>query len=229
MCAATSIMTALIPPVAALSVVGTVPMGLLAYRHRFRAFVAAAVAGSVMAFVVAGNGGASTVLSCAYIGGITGFVKRRGRGFATVMILALAAGVVAGIASVGALMVLSRLRELAFASMQANVDGVAAVMARVPVLHGLGDWIHRNFALALHLWPLFVGGSAIAGVLGMTVVGWWALSRVLRRLGEIPDVHKLDSGMDSGPVEPVPVHLRDVAYRYPGMGRNAVGPLTMSI
>ncbi len=229
LCAATSIMTALIPPVAALSVVGTVPMGLLAYRHRFRAFLAAAVAGSVMAFVVAGNGGASTVLSCAYIGGITGFVKRRGRGFATVMMVALAAGVVAGLASVGALMVLSRLRELAFASMQANVDGVAAVMANVPVLHGLGDWIHRNFELALHLWPWFVGGGAIAGVLGMTVVGWWALSRVLRRLGEIPDVHKLDSGMDSKPIEPVPVYLRDVAYRYPGMGRDALGPLTTSI
>jgi hypothetical protein len=147
LCAATSIMTALIPPVAALSVVGTLPMGLLAYRHRFRAFMAAAVAGSVMAFVVAGNGGASTVLSCAYIGGITGLVKRRGRGFTTVMMVALAAGVFAGLASVVALMVLFRLRELTFASMRANVDGVAAVMAHLPVLHGLGDWIQRIFEM----------------------------------------------------------------------------------
>jgi energy-coupling factor transporter ATP-binding protein EcfA2 len=229
LCAATSILSALIPPIAGLSLVGAVPMGLLAYRYRFRALVLGTVAGSVIAFVVAGNGGLSTVLGCAYIGGITGVVKRRGRGFVTVLFVSLGAGVLAGVASVAALMVLSRLRELGFASMRANVDGVTAVMVHVPVLHGLAGWIKRTFEASLHYWPWLVGGASVLGVVATTVVGWWALSRVLRRLGEIPDVHKLDSPVESGPIAPVPVLLREVTFRYPGMYHDAVGPLTMSV
>jgi hypothetical protein len=158
LCAATSILSALIPLIAGLSLLGTVPMGLLAYRYRFRAFVGGTVAGCVIAFVAAGNGGLSTVLGCAYIGGITGVVKRRGRGFATVLVVSLAAGILAGVASVATLMVLSRLRELAFASMRANIDGVAAVMIHVPGLHGLADWIKRTFEASLHFWPWIHGG-----------------------------------------------------------------------
>ena len=229
LCAATSILSALIPLIAGLSVLGTVPMGLLAYRYRFRAFIAATVAGGVIAFVVAGNGGASTVLGCAYIGGMTGIVKRRGRGFTTVLVVSLGAGVLAGVASVAALMVLSRLRELAFASMRANVDGVTAIMVHLPGFHGIADWIERNFEATLHFWPWIVGGASVAGVLGTTVLGWWALSRVLRRLGEIPDVHKLDSVSESGPIAPVPVLLRDVTFRYRGVDHDAVGPLTMGV
>ena len=67
------------------------------------------------------------------------------------------------------------------------------------------------------------------GVLGATVVGWWALSRVLRRLDEIPDVHKLHAPSESGPVAPVPVQLREVTFRYPGMDYDAVGPLTVGV
>ncbi len=59
---------------------GTVPMGLLAYRYRLRVLIAATVAGAVIAFLIAGMGGFMTVLNCAYIGGLTGTVKRRGRG-----------------------------------------------------------------------------------------------------------------------------------------------------
>ena len=180
LCAATSILSALIPLIAGLSLLGMVPMGLLAYRYRFRAFVGGTVAGSVIAFVAAGDGGLSTVLGCAYIGGITGVVKRRGRGLATVLVVSLAAGMLAGVASVATLMVLSRLRELAFASMRANVDGVAAVMVHVPGLRGLAGWIKRTFEACLHFWPWIVGGASVVGVLGTTLIGWWALSRVIR-------------------------------------------------
>ncbi|WP_232425887.1 ABC transporter ATP-binding protein [Mycobacterium sp. JS623] len=226
LCAATSILSALVPVIAGLSVLGTVPMGLLAYRYRFRAFVGGTVAGSVIAFVAAGNGGLSTVLSCAYIGGITGVVKRRGRGLTTVLVVSLVAGMLAGVASVATLMVLSRLRELAFASMRANVDGISAVMGHVPGLHGAANWIKRTFETCLHFWPWIVGGATATGVVGTTVVGWWALSRVLRRLGEIPDTHKLDVPSESAPIAPVPVVLREVTFRYPGMDFDAVGPLT---
>ena len=229
LCAATSILSSLIPLIAGLSLLGTVPMGLLAYRYRLRAITVAAVAGSVIAFVVAGHGGFSTVLGCAYIGAITGIVKRRGRGFVTVLVVSLGAGLLAGVASVAALVVLSRLRELTFASIRANVDGVTAVMIHLPGLKGSAGWIKQNLDAALHLWPWIIGGGSVMGVVGTTVVGWWALSRVLRRLGDLPDVHKLHVPTEFGPIAPVPVHLRDVTFRYPAMRHDALGPVTLHV
>src|SRR6478752_2328060 len=96
--AAIALIAVVVPFAAGLSLLGTVPMGLLAYRHRFRVLVAAAVAGSVIAFLVAGVGGFMTVLNCAYIGGLTGIVKRRGRGTPTVIAAALLAGALFGAA-----------------------------------------------------------------------------------------------------------------------------------
>ena len=82
LCAATAIIAVVVPFAAGLSLLGTVPMGLLAYRYRLRVLIAATVAGAVIAFLIAGMGGFMTVVNCAYIGGLTGIVKRRGRGIA---------------------------------------------------------------------------------------------------------------------------------------------------
>lgn len=76
--AATAIIAVVVPFAAGLSALGTVPMGLLAYRHRLRVLVAATVAGGTIAFLIAGFGGLMTVVNGAYIGGLMGIVKRRG-------------------------------------------------------------------------------------------------------------------------------------------------------
>ena len=86
LCAATAIVAVVVPFAAGVSLLGTVPMGLLAYRYRFRVLIAATVAGGVIAFLIAGMGGFMTVVNCAYIGGLTGIVKRRGRGTLTVFV-----------------------------------------------------------------------------------------------------------------------------------------------
>src|SRR6476659_6442830 len=111
LCAATAIVAVVVPFAAGVSLLGTVPMGLLAYRYRLRVLVAATVAGAMIAFLIAGMGGFMTVVDCAYIGGLTGVVKRRGRGTPTVTVAALVAGTVFGLAAVAALTVLSRLRN----------------------------------------------------------------------------------------------------------------------
>src|ERR1700757_726546 len=72
LCAATAIVSVVVPFAAGVSLLGTVPMGLLAYRYRLRVLIAATVAGGVIAFLVAGLGGFMTVVNCAYIGGLTG-------------------------------------------------------------------------------------------------------------------------------------------------------------
>ncbi|MET0453659.1 MAG: ATP-binding cassette domain-containing protein [Mycobacterium sp.] len=233
--AATAIIAVVVPFAAGLSVLGTVPMGLLAYRYRLRVLVAATVAGGLIAFLIAGFGGMMTVFNCAYIGGLTGIVKRRGRGTPTISVVAVLAGGVFGVLGIGFLLVFYRIRELVFASMTANVNGLAAVierLARLDAFAGLRDFpqlLKDEFATALSYWPVLILASGILSITGVTLVGWWALSRVLVRLSGVPDVHKLDAIDDPRPADPVPVVLSDVRYRYDGADHDAFGPVSMRV
>lgn len=128
-----------------------------------------------------------------------------------------------------ALAILSRLRNLIFDSVTANVTGAAAVIARIPGMEEASERIKQDFATALDYWPLVFFATGVFSILFVSLVGWWALSRVMSRLVGIPDVHKLESSVDAGPVEPVPLQLRDVRFRYPGSGRDALGPVSLAV
>jgi energy-coupling factor transport system ATP-binding protein len=229
LCAATAIIAVVVPFAAGVSLLGTVPMGLLAYRYRLKVLIAATVAGAVIAFLIAGMGGFMTVVNCAYIGGLTGIVKRRGRGILTVFGAALVAGALFGVATVTALAILSRLRHLIFDSVTANINGLAAVIARFPDMEPAAERLKHDFATMLHYWPFLFFGSSVLSIVMVTFIGWWALSRVMARLLGIPDVHKLESSTDTGPIAPVPARLHDVRFRYPTADHDAVGPVSLSV
>ncbi len=228
LCAATAIIAVVMPFGGALALLGTVPMGLLAYRYRLRVLIAGTVAAAVIAFLIAGMGGFMTVVNSAYVGGLTGIVKRRRRGTPTVIAASVVAGTVFGAALVVALSVLARLRHLVFDTVTANVDGIAAVMAR----SGLGvpaDHVRRVLGLVLHHWPWLMLGYGVVSILIVSLIGWWALSRVLERMSGIPDVHKLDALTDSGAIAPVPVRLDGVRFRYPGTSQDALPPVSLEV
>jgi energy-coupling factor transporter ATP-binding protein EcfA2 len=229
LCAAIAIISVVVPFAAGLSLLGSVPMGLLSYRYRLRVLIAATVAGGVIAFLIAGMGGFMTVVNCAYIGGLTGIVKRRGRGTATVFFVAVVAGAVFGAAGVAALAFLARLRHLIFESMTANINGLAAVIARIPDMQGAAERLKHDFATALHHWPYLIFGASVLSITFVSLIGWWALSRVLARLLGVPDVHKLESSADTGPIGPVPARLHDVRFRYPKADHDALGPVSLSV
>ncbi|MDT5323038.1 MAG: energy-coupling factor transport system ATP-binding protein, partial [Mycobacterium sp.] len=227
--AATAIIAVVVPFAAGLSVLGTVPMGLLAYRYRLRVLMAATVAGGVIAFLIAGMGGFMTVVDCAYIGGLTGIVKRRGRGAPTAFAAGVVAGGVFGLVGTAALLVLSRLRNLVFDSMTANINGVAAILNRIPGLEPVAERLKSDFATMLDYWPVLIVASSVFSITMVTMIGWWALSRVLARLLGVPDVHKLDVADETGPIGPVPARLRDVTFRYPGANHDALGPVSLDV
>jgi energy-coupling factor transport system ATP-binding protein len=227
--AATAIIAVVVPFAAGLSLLGTVPSGLLAYRYRFRVLVAATLAGGLIAFLIAGMGGMMTVGQCAYVGALIGLVKRRGRGMPTIISVALCAGAIMGALSVGALLVLSRLRNLIFEAMTANVNGTARFLSHIPYMEPVGNWLHDGFPRWLTYWPWVLGLSSVVAILVVTVFGFWALSGVLRRLSNIPDAQKLDTAGDAGPVDPLPIRLADVTFRYPHSDRNALGPVTLEV
>src|ERR1700724_2709655 len=91
LCAATAIIAVVVPFAGGLALLGTVPMGLLAYRYRLRVLLAATVAAAMIAFLIAGLGGFVAVINSAYIGGLTGIIKRKRRGLPTVIVSALIA------------------------------------------------------------------------------------------------------------------------------------------
>src|SRR5262249_53132963 len=156
-----------------------------------------------------------TVVQCAYIGALVGLVKRRKRGTPTVIVVGFCAGVAFGAAAVGALMVLSRLRHLIFESLTANVNGVARSLSHVPYMQPVSEHLKDGFPRLLTYWPWLMGGAAALGILIVTLIGWWALSRVLARLSKVPGVQKLDTPSDVGMIAPLPVRLHDVTFRYP--------------
>jgi energy-coupling factor transport system ATP-binding protein len=231
-CATIAILAVVVPFGAVLSLLGTVPMALLAFRYRIRVLITSAVAASVIAFLVAGLGGFMTVVNCAYIGGLVGIVRRRRRGTPTVVIASVVAGVALGIGMVAALLVMTRLRHLIFASMTANVNGVARAVERIPGMEPVAADTRRVFAAVLGYWPAFVIGYSVIAVVVVSLIGWWALSRVLDRLRGVPDVHKLETPIcdaAGAPSAPVPVRLRDVRFRYPNAERDALAPISLDV
>ncbi|OMB76813.1 ABC transporter ATP-binding protein [Mycolicibacterium conceptionense] len=231
LCAATAIIAVVVPFAGGLSVLGTVPMGLLAYRYRLRVLLAATVAAGTIAFLIAGMGGAMTVVDCAYIGGLTGVVKRRGRGTGTAFCASIVAGALFGAAIIAALSVLTRLRSLIFDSLSAGIEGIATVLERIPMLDAAAEPLRATFATMLDYWPLLMLFLGITSITSVSMIGWWALSRILARLLGVPDVHKLAAADDDEGATPAPVPLRltDVRFRYPGVERDALGPMSMEL
>jgi energy-coupling factor transporter ATP-binding protein EcfA2 len=232
LCAVIAIISVVVPFAAGLALLGTVPTGLLAYRYRLRVLLAATVAAGVIAFLIAGLGGFMTVIHCTYIGGLTGLVKRKGRGTPTVIVSSLIAGVAFGAVSVGALTVMTRLRHLIFEVMTANVNGVAAFMTRVHMQGGAAE-LKRYFAEGVHYWPWLMLLYYSLGIMIVSLIGWWALSRLLARMRNLPDVHKLDvwdgSRDDEAPIGPVPVRLQKVRFRYPGANQDALREVSLDV
>src|SRR5271168_316228 len=245
LCAATAIISIVVPFAGALSLLGTVPMGLLAYRYRFRVLIAGTVAAGLIAFLIAGLGGLMTVGHSAYVGGLTGVVKRRRRGTGTVIVVSILAGAVFNAFAVAALALLSRLRHLIFDAITANINGVAAVLTGIgrfvtehpfPLSERIGDGLDGTahglqwfLAQALHYWPWLIFSNGIVSIMVVSLIGWWALSRVLERMRGVPDVHKLHAPLDNSPIAPVPVRLDQVRFRYPHTDHDALRTVSLDV
>jgi energy-coupling factor transport system ATP-binding protein len=245
LCAATAIISIVVPFAGALSLLGTVPMGLLAYRYRFRVLIAGTVAAGLIAFLIAGLGGLMTVANSAYVGGLTGVVKRRQRGTGTVIVVSVLAGAVFNAFAVAALALLSRLRHLIFDAITANINGIAAVLTGIgrfvtehpfPLSGRIGGGLDKTahglqwfLGEALRYWPWLIFANGVVSIVVVSLIGWWALSRVLDRMRGIPDVHKLDAPLDTTPIGPVPVRLDEVRFRYPNTDHDALRPVNLEV
>lgn len=230
------IIAVVIPFAKSLGVLGILLPGLLAYRLRLRAVIAATVVGGVITFLITGLGGFFAVLNCASVGGLAGFVKRKDRGTPTLLGLSLLVGVVNAAFWVGVFAVSTQLRHLMFVVVTATVDGIAALLAwmRLP---RLGAAMQRYLADGLDHWPLLLFGYLVFGSAIACFIAWTVLSRVLDRLRDVmPPVYELDAADLSGagisqeaPIAPVPVRLQNVRFRYPGTEQDALNDVNLDV
>ncbi|WP_067519653.1 ABC transporter ATP-binding protein [Nocardia uniformis] len=218
-----------VPFAAALQLVAAVPMGLLAYRHRFRALSSAAIAATLVTFVAAGIVPALNLLSVGVIGGIIGIVKRRHGGLFAVLGLSLLAGLAGALFSVGMLLLFSRARQLLFDTIRNTAGGVENLAARQSALEPLGRAVADFTDIVLRWWWAWIGGGVVAGVLVSGIVSWYVLGAVLDRLAWLPGRDLLDAPADDRPVAPLPVTLRDVSFRYPGARTDALSGIDMAV
>ena len=227
--AALAIVSVVVPFAGGLSLLVTVPMGLLGYRYRLRVLLAATFAASAIGFVITGISGFMVVLNCAYVGGLTGIIKRRGGGTPMVIAVSAVAGVLNGLLIIAALTVLVRLRTLTLDAITANINGMLNAIAAVPLLRESAEQTRVITGTILRNWPVLIMVNSIFSIMLVSLVGWWALSRVLERLRGIPDVHKLEAVTELEPVAPLPVRLHQARFRYPGADHDALLPLDLTI
>ncbi|WP_235947626.1 ABC transporter ATP-binding protein [Nocardia terrae] len=220
----------LVPFAAALQLVAAVPMGLLAHRYRFRTQLATAIAGTLVTFVAAGLLSAENLVGVAVIGGIIGTVKRRGRGLPAATALSALAGIIMAVLTVGMLLALAKSRHLLFDNIRNLAKGVENLAARQSSLEPLGRAVSDLTDTVLHWWWAFVGGGIIAAMVASGVFSWFVLGSVLDRLTWLPGRNDLlDAPDDDRPVAPLPVTLRQVAFRYPGARADALQGIDLTV
>ncbi len=219
---ALSVLGWLLPHASVVQALGAVPIGLLAYRHRPRAVVAAAVAGCVVSFLVAGTGPAYSVVTCAIVGGVVGDTKRRRRGAWTLAAVTAVLAPVLAAAADALLVVFSASRALALDQIRHMGRGVTGVTARIPALRGASLGANRLIDIALRDWWATIALLVIVGLVVGVTIAWVVLGSVLARLAWMVPVDLLEAPDDRRPVAPLPVSMRDVAFRYPQAGCNAL-------
>ena len=223
------VIAAVVPFAAALQLLAAVPFGVLAHRHRIRAVVAATVATLAVGFVAGGTSVVMSLMSCAVLGGIVGHVKRRRRGLGLMLLYSTVAALASAAFAVGLLLVFTNTRILFLDTVRDTARGMSDVAGRLPALEPAAQWFADAATSVVDWWWVWIGASAIAGVYIGAIFAWFVLGTVLDRLADLPGDDHLDAPTDPRPVAPLPVHLRDVSYRYPGARRDALSGVNLDV
>ncbi|RDI61389.1 ABC transporter ATP-binding protein [Nocardia pseudobrasiliensis] len=218
-----------VPAAAALNLIAAVPFGLLAQRYRLRATAAATTAAMLVTFVAAGLLPAGALLAAATIGGIIGTVKRRGGGLPLVLGLSTGAGLVWAAIPVGLLLLFGTTRRLLFDNVRNGAIGFAKILERQPQLESFGRGVVDVTEVLLRWWWLYIGAGTFIGIIVTALFSWFVLGSVLDRLTWLPGRDRLDAPRDDRPVEPLPVTLRQVRFRYPGARTDALSEIDLTV
>ena len=218
-----------LPHLSALAAFAVVPLGVVAHHHRLRALLAATFAAGLLSFLVAGTGPFVNILECAAIGGLVGTAKRRGWGPGRVAIGVAVIGPVLAGGSIGLLALFGSLRKLTLDQIRHTWKTVRHILSAVPGTSGVIHTTNTVINDALRDWWIPTGAFVMLTTIWFAVLGWVFVGAVLERLDWIRAQDRLDLEPDTGPVDPVPVELVGVGYRYPGAEVDALRGVSLTI
>lgn len=226
---ALTVIGVLVPMATILQVVAAIPMSVVALRHRTRALITSAVAGTLVGFVAAGVQTAITVASAALLGGLVGRAKRKNQGLLGVLGTSLIVGPVLGGLTVLLLLVLSPLRTLFLETLRNTIEGISRLLERATALQGFANMVRSASNVVLDNWWWWVAGSIAFGIVSGTLFAWLILTAILDRLATIPTPEPLAEHSDEDAIGPLPVTLTSVGYRYPGSTTAALSNIDLDI
>ncbi|EHB53316.1 ATP-binding cassette domain-containing protein [Mycolicibacterium vinylchloridicum] len=232
LCSAIAVTTVALPFAFGLTILGVVPMALLARRERMRVVVATVVAASILTFLGVGLGGPCVIAVCAYMGVLIGRLQRRGEGILTTLTafaVSLAASTVFAVALTGLLTALADLRHLVLDAITVYTGGLASVMSAIPGLGTAGAAIAPFTETLIENWQIVVITASMLGTSAMAAIGWWTLKRLPDHETATVRLEPDNADEGAGPIAPTPLVMHAVRYRYPGADHDALGPLTATI
>jgi len=219
----------LLPYGAGLYVAASIPVVVLGARHRFRVVVVALFAGAAAGFVLGGNALALNIAELTLLGGFLGIGVRRRWGAARTV--AVVAGVMwppIAAVTVGLLALFSDLRRLTLDQVRNSWDGLARLVRNLGFAT-LADWGDTVVRWGVRHWYLLIPAVELVGLVLTTLAARsWAL-KVLVRVERPRPRMALGSLHDETEAGPLPVHLHDVDFRYPGAPAPALHDVSLTV
>jgi energy-coupling factor transport system ATP-binding protein len=226
-----------LPVGTALLLVATIPYATLTSRRRVRAAVVAAIATGVLAFVLGGVSLALNLAGIAALGTAVGYAYRRGwQRAGTALVTTAFVWVPTALFTVAALAVFERSRELTLEQIDVSTRGPRRLLTSIGadgVADAIGDTVEW---FVEHWWIAIPAVELVLAVLGALLCRSLALP-ALRRIDATftrPPIPSLplppvDGAAAGTAVEPVPVSLHAVGFRYPGATGDALDGVDLTI
>ena len=214
-----------------------VPLAMASLKLRPRASVAAFASTVLLAIAVGGFATAGRSFQAALIGLVIGHLHKKRASWAAVSAVAAGLGVIWGVGTGLAFLVLADLRTLGLESIRKSLDGLLTLIAYIPHTGGLVEAGHQLGQWFVDWWWVWIPITRFVGVAFLVLAARWLLGAILRRItldpGWDPLLNAPTAGADSDDEatasSPLPLTLTDATFTYPGADHPALSGVTLTL
>ena len=214
-----------------------VPLAMASLKLRPRASVAAFASTVLLAIAVGGFATAGRSFQAALIGLVIGHLHKKRASWAAVSAVAAGLGVIWGVGTGLAFLVLADLRTLGLESIRKSLDGLLTLIAYIPHTGGLVEAGHQLGQWFVDWWWVWIPITRFVGVAFLVLAARWLLGAILRRItldpGWDPLLNAPTAGADSDDEatasSPLPLTLTDASFTYPGADHPALSGVTLTL
>ena len=215
-----------------------VPLAMASLKLRARAAVAAFASTVLLAIAVGGFATAGRSFQAALVGLIIGYLQKKRASWLSVSAVAVGLGLVWGVGTGLAFLVLSDLRALGLESIQKTLDGYLRLIGNIPGTGGLVEAGHALGQWIVDAWWVWIPITRFIGVAFLVLAARWLLGAILRRITlddgwdpllDAPTRDESEPG-DAAPASSLmPLTLTDASFTYPGADHPALRGVSLAL